>query len=454
MNANLMLKHVKIDANGRYRYRRRVPKLLQATLGVTEFIKTLGRTEREAIGAYGPYHHLVEQQIAMGRAGGTFKSPIETKGVIKAFFQFHKLDAFSSGRTENEQTSREAYADEITEKYHRDSITGHPMDVTPEDNALLAALYGGIEAVVAEPTLKDAFKEYLKEKALSDPYKRQKQINNFNRIERDALAVWHADLPLNRITRQNAKDLRDHLLTRMKPDSVKRQINNIKAVVAYACREFEVPRNDVFLDLSYPKEALEDRERRLPLSSDIIEAMYEELKGDVVLSDVWTLIHHTGAQNAELLSLEIRHINVDAKVPHVAIEATDTRSLKDGWRKREVPLVGRALEVAQRIVGEAEGRQYAFPKYAQTNRHDLFSANMMKRLRKHTKDSRHSLYSLRHTMKDALRDADVSLDLQEAILGHSTGSGSQANYGSGHSLERKQGALLKVFEPFSQTTRH
>ena len=48
-------------------------------------------------------------------------------------------------------------------------------------------------------------------------------------------------------------------------------------------------------------------------------------------------------------------------------------------------------------------------------------------------------------MKDALSDADVSLDLQEAILGHSTGSGSQANYGKGHSLKRKQGALLKVF---------
>ena len=51
----------------------------------------------------------------------------------------------------------------------------------------------------------------------------------------------------------------------------------------------------------------------------------------------------------------------------------------------------------------------------------------------------------RHSLKDALRDADVSLDLQEAILGHSTGSGSQANYGSGHSLERKRAALLKVF---------
>ena len=447
MNAKLILKHVKIDANGRYRYRRRVPKAIQATLGVTEFIKTLGRTEREAIAAYGPYHNLVEQQIAMGSAGGTFKSPIETKGVIKAFFQFHKLDSFSSGKTENEQTAREAYADEIIEKYHRDAITGHPEDVTPEDNALLAALYGGIEAVVAEPTLTDAFKEYLKEKALADPYKRQKQINNFNRIERDALAVWHADLPLNRITRQNAKDLRDHLLTRMKPDSVKRQINNIKAVVAYACREFEVPRNDVFLDLSYPKEALEDREKRLPLPPEIIDAMYDELKGDTVLSDVWTLIHHTGAQNAELLSLEIRHINVDAKVPHVVIEPTETRSLKDGWRKRDVPLVGKALKVAKRIVEEADGRQFVFPEYALTSKHDLFSNKMMKRLRRHTEDPRHSLYSLRHTTKDALRDADVSLDLQNAILGHSTGGGSQANYGSGYSLERKQAALAKVFEP-------
>jgi hypothetical protein len=108
-------------------------------------------------------------------------------------------------------------------------------------------------------------------------------------------------------------------------------------------------------------------------------------------------------------------------------------------------LVGKALEVAQRIVAQAEGRQFAFLKYAQTNRHDLFSANMMKRLRKHTKDPRHTLYSLRHSLKDALRDAEVSLDLQEAILGHSTGGGSQANYGSGYSLERKQAALLKVF---------
>jgi site-specific recombinase XerC len=445
MKADLKLKHVKIDANGRYRYRRRVPHALQATLGVTEFIKVLGKTEREAIAAYLPYHHFVERQIEMGKSNGDKKSLVEIKGDLRTFFQSHQLDQFSGGRTEDEETARDVYADEIINKYVRDSVTGYPEDITEADRAMVTALRNGIEAVRADPTITDAFKQYLKENVNPDPYKREQQLTNFGRIEREALAVWRVDLPLTKITRQDAKTLRDSLLARMKPSSAKRQMNNIKAVMAFGCREFQVPFNDAFMKMNYPKEAVEDREKRLPLPDNIIEAMYVELQRDADLLDVWTLIHHTGAQNAELLSLEIRHIKVDHKVPHVVIEATDTRSLKDGWRKREVPLVGRALEVAQRILAQAEGRQYAFPKYAQTNRHDLFSANMMKRLRKYTKDPRHSLYSLRHTMKDALRDADVSLDLQEAILGHSTGSGSQANYGKGHSMERKQGALLKVF---------
>jgi hypothetical protein len=445
MKAQVMLKHLKIDENGRYRYRRRVPKTLQATLGVTEFVKVLGKTERDAIAAYGPYHNFVERQIRVAKSSGDAKSLVQIKDDLRTLFQAHQLDQFSGGRTEDEQTARGVYADEIVNRYVRDPVTGYPEDITVEDDAMVRALLSGLEAVAAEPTITDAFKVYLTENVNPDPYKRDQQVTNFGRIEREALAVWRVDLPLTKITRQDAKALRDSLLARMKPSSAKRQMNNIKAVVAFGCREFQVQFNDAFMSMTYPKEAVEDREKRLPLPDDIIEAMYVELQGNADLSDLWALIHHTGAQNAELLSLEIRHIKVDAKVPHVVIEATDTRSLKDGWRKREVPLVGTALKVAQRILREAEGRQFAFPKYAQTNRHDLFSANMMKRLRKHTKDPRHTLYSLRHSLKDALRDADVSLDLQEAILGHSTGSGSQANYGKGHSMERKQGALLKVF---------
>lgn len=103
MKAKLTLKHVKIDANGRYRYRRRVPQTLQVSLGNTEFVKVLGRTEREAIAAYGPYHHFVERQIAMGKTSGDTKSPLEIKEDVRTIFQQHNLDQFRSGRTERDE---------------------------------------------------------------------------------------------------------------------------------------------------------------------------------------------------------------------------------------------------------------------------------------------------------------------------------------------------------------
>lgn len=86
--------------------------------------------------------------------------------------------------------------------------------------------HGGLEAVVVEPTLTDRRVQAVPEK-------------------------WA---------------LADHLLSRMTPNSVKRQINNINAVVAYARREYEAPRNDVFLTLDAAKAALTDRACRLHLA--------------------------------------------------------------------------------------------------------------------------------------------------------------------------------------------
>lgn len=82
----------------------------------------------------GPYHHLVEQQIAIGSSGGTLKSPIEAKSDIKALFK-SITDPYSSGKTDSEQAGRDADAEQIIAKYHRDRITGHPEDITPEDGA-------------------------------------------------------------------------------------------------------------------------------------------------------------------------------------------------------------------------------------------------------------------------------------------------------------------------------
>ena len=56
MSLNLTMKHVQIDQNGYYRYRRRVPEAAKAFVGKTEFVKVLGKTESEALSHYGDVH--------------------------------------------------------------------------------------------------------------------------------------------------------------------------------------------------------------------------------------------------------------------------------------------------------------------------------------------------------------------------------------------------------------
>jgi len=47
------MKHVQIDQNGYYRYRRRVPKYAKTFVGKSGFVKVLGKTESETLGNYG-----------------------------------------------------------------------------------------------------------------------------------------------------------------------------------------------------------------------------------------------------------------------------------------------------------------------------------------------------------------------------------------------------------------
>ena len=67
MTRSLVIKHLKIDSNGKYKYSRRVPKKLQSILGKKEFSKVLDRTEFEAMRNYGPYHDRIEQLLRTAR---------------------------------------------------------------------------------------------------------------------------------------------------------------------------------------------------------------------------------------------------------------------------------------------------------------------------------------------------------------------------------------------------
>lgn len=70
-----------------------------------------------------------------------------------------------------------------------------------------------------------------------------------------------------------------------------------------------------------------------------------------------------------------------------------------------------------------------FPRYARERGADTASQALMKNLRTLTKNPRHVNHSLRHNMKDWLREAGVSVLEQNLILGHTLGGEGDTAYG-------------------------
>ncbi|EAQ08218.1 hypothetical protein SKA53_11024 [Yoonia vestfoldensis SKA53] len=69
---------------------------------------------------------------------------------------------------------------------------------------------------------------------------------------------------------------------------------------------------------------------------------------------------------------------------------------------------------------------------------------LMKRLRTQISDPKVTIHSLRHRMKDKLRNTGCPEAISLAILGHSTNTVA-ANYGSGYALEVMREQMERVW---------
>ncbi|MEX0351090.1 MAG: DUF6538 domain-containing protein [Paracoccaceae bacterium] len=441
-----MVKHLRIEKNGTYKYRRRVPERLQSALGKSEIVKVLGRSESEAMRNYLPFHDHVEHLLRSTKPSSASSDLWSLKSSIEAKFIEAGLDLHSKGRSSDEELARSEQADVILSRYPIDPSTGQPSpeDVSEVDSATVTALLNGIQSIKAELTVSQAFAFYLSEKQEPDPYKRKKQLQRFGRAERNLLNVTRHDIALTNVTRAHARALRDKLLKQMSPPSAKRNINDVKAVFSLAIEEHDINTNNPFKKLKYPKPSDAAVDLRHPLPAQVIQAMYHDLRNNQVLQDIWTLIHHSGAQSAEVLGLTADDLFLDESIPYFEIKPHGLRSVKDRSRIRKVPLVGRALSVASRLKVVTPDSAALFPQYAESSRHDNFSQATRRRLRKYTDNPKHVVYSLRHNMKDALRAAKVGVRVELALLGHSNEKSASSQYGSGVGLEELRDALLKI----------
>ena len=118
------------------------------------------------------------------------------------------------------------------------------------------------------------------------------------------------------------------------------------------------------------------------------------------------------------------------------------RWLKTGSSSRQIPLIGAAIWVAEKLVQKSN--QFAFLKYCNETKCNANSASagLNKWLKPHV-PSGWVIHSFRHSLRDRLRAVGCPADIIDAI-GGSTTDGVGHQYGKGQTLTTKHMWIEKL----------
>lgn len=153
------------------------------------------------------------------------------------------------------------------------------------------------------------------------------------------------------------------------------------------------------------------------------------------------LLVETGLRLSEACNLNAGTIILDHEIPFVRVFA-DGRALKTEQSARDIPLVGVALMAMRE-------NPIGFPRYKEKASSCSAAVNKFLRENGLRPQKGHSVYSLRHTFKDRMRNAGATDDFMDLMMGHLLEEGK--DYGEGHSLAFKARFLERMaFRPPSR----
>ena len=429
-------------ANGSYRYKRNVPKALRKVILKDTVYRQLGTSYDEAIANLPRVHREVEQLFELER----MRSPGErAAALIQANLGDVWLSAAEAGHVGQEPNMLpiDEYAD-LADELEDSRLPREVVD---------RVRFANVEK--PEMTLERVFFLYLQDKAKGQNATQQHALaQRVERLRKDVGACFGGSFwrykPLGEIRRRDASAVRDYLLERMAASSTQRVLNILKAAINHIIREEELDCRNPFAALKV-EGAGASKQDRSPLSEEDMALLLPAYESNPDAKALFLTLADTGARLAEIVGLEVQDLDVERQSLHIRPNAL--RSLKTKNSTREVPLSPRALRLLQerreeRDGGaevEAEAVTPLFPRYAKERGNDKASAMLMKRLRSQIPDRKKTIHSLRHRMKDRLRNTDCPEPLSLAILGHSQNTIAD-NYGSGYALEKMRAALEKVWD--------
>lgn len=227
--------------------------------------------------------------------------------------------------------------------------------------------------------------------------------------------------------------LRDKIASGMNADTANKQMRYVRDMMQTTALEYQ-------LELDFDPLFSKTFFRKVTNSRPPFEASYVQ---DTLLSGLESMnemdrmilfaLADTGARISEIFGLMQEDIHLDNTTPFIWIRPREGYRLKTATSERQIPLVGTALHAFQKFPNGFESR----------GNPDSFSGFVNKHLRIHNlrPTPQHSIYSLRHTFKDRLRDAEAPEEIIDGLMGHKK---SGPKYGRGHKLETKHKWLKKI----------
>ena len=425
-------------ADGIYRYRRRVPKNLADRIGKGYLYRNLGRTKKEVVEKWSAAHSEIEK-ILNGA-----KESIENSAEMLKQNDHRSLILHLVKEEYGEEAAQRLKVGAVDDNLEyalmdlADKLEGHYPKKT------LAILHG---AVLPETSLSiaDVLDQYAEFKTTgyeeTDRRLKVRIAKCKTDLENSVGAFKLYKQPVTTFTRQDANAYRDNQLTTMAPNTVARYKNTLNAALNWHIKETGIDWTSPFSGLLI-KGAGSSRGVRSPLSDEQVAQLHEVFRGDTISYPLFTILRDTGARVAEIAGLRVKDIHLEEGL--INITPTKWRRLKNAPSERSVPLSPKAIEVLTPLINKKDPEAPIFERYARPRGMDNVSAMLMKRFRKVITDRKLTMHSLRHTMKDKLRNTGCPEAISMAILGHGSNTVA-ANYGSGYAVGIMREHMKKVW---------
>ncbi|MEM9299157.1 MAG: DUF6538 domain-containing protein [Bacteroidota bacterium] len=227
--------------------------------------------------------------------------------------------------------------------------------------------------------------------------------------------------------------LNDKIKNGLSPDSANKKLRFVKDVIKVVAqnKEIKLDASALFVETRFQY----DVQSRPPFEASFVEdTLIHSLDGlnerdkNVILA-----MADTGAREVEIFGLTPDDIILEGDIPYIWIRSRPGYALKTKTSERKIPLVGTALMAFKEFPGG----------FLHEGNPDVFSAIANRYLRENNlrPTPQHTIYSLRHTFKDRLRDIEAPEEIIDGLMGHKK---SGPKYGRGHKLETKLRWLNRI----------